>query len=102
MKPTPPEVTAPGFTTVTVAMPAEAIRAAETEAVSCVALTKVVASAVPFHCTTAPEMKPVPFTVSVNAAALGAADAGPRLEIAGADGDAGVTWKLWKTDGASA
>jgi hypothetical protein len=75
-------------------MPAEAIRAAGTDAVSCVALTKVVASAVPFQSTIAPEMKPVPLTERVNAAAPGAADAGLRLEMTGAEDDAGVTWKL--------
>jgi hypothetical protein len=63
-------------------MPAEAIRVAGTEAVSCVALTKVVASVVPFQFTVAPETKLVPFTVSVNAPPPGAADAGLRLEMA--------------------
>jgi hypothetical protein len=75
-------VSSPGFTTVTVAVPAAEIRSAGTKATSCVALTKLVDSAVPFHVTWAPERKPVPFTVSVNAAAPGATDAGLRPEIA--------------------
>ena len=50
------EATLPGFTTVTDAEPAEATRAAGTVAVSWPALTHVVASAVPFHWTTAPGM----------------------------------------------
>ena len=63
----PPEVTPPE-TTVMVAVPCDAIRLADTDAVNCVALTYVVDSADPFQSTTAPEAKPLPFTVSVNAA----------------------------------
>jgi hypothetical protein len=60
------DVTPPDFTaTETVA--AVAMRFAGTDAVNCVALLKLVISAVVFHSTTAPEAKPVPFTVSVNA-----------------------------------
>src|SRR5260370_15779975 len=59
----PPE----GFVTVTVAEPAAATSAAPIAAVSCAALTKVVALAVPFHCTAEPATKFVPLTVSVNA-----------------------------------
>jgi len=55
-----------GVTTVIEAVPAVAIRAAGTVAVSCVAETKVVASADPLHLTVEPETKLVPFTVSVN------------------------------------
>jgi hypothetical protein len=55
-----------GFTTVTEAVPAVAIRGAGTVAVSCVAETKAVASGLPFQFTVEPEMKFVPFTVSVN------------------------------------
>jgi hypothetical protein len=47
------------------AVPAIAAFAAGMEAVSCVALTKVVACAVPFQLTTASLVKFVPFTVSV-------------------------------------
>jgi len=48
------------------AVPAVAMRAAGTVAVSCVEETNVVASAVPLHLTVEPETKLVPFTVSVN------------------------------------
>jgi hypothetical protein len=56
----------PEFDTVIAAVPAEAISAAEIEAVSCVALTKAVARAEPFQSTTEPFTKFVPVTVSVN------------------------------------
>ena len=55
-----------GVTTVIEAVPAVAMRAAGTVAVSCVADTNVVASAVAFHFTVEPETKFVPFTVRVN------------------------------------
>jgi hypothetical protein len=55
-----------GVTTVIEAVPAAAMRAGGTVAVSCVAETNVVANAVPFHLTVEPETKLVPFTVSVN------------------------------------
>jgi hypothetical protein len=55
-----------GVTTVTEAVPAVAMRAAGTVAVSCVAETNVVVSAVAFHFTVEPERKLVPFTVKVN------------------------------------
>ena len=48
------------------AVPAVAMRAAGTVAVSCVAETNVVVSAVPLHLTVEPATKLVPFTVSVN------------------------------------
>ena len=54
--------------TVTVAEPALRTRLAATVAVSCEALTNAVVSVVEFHCTTAPETKPVPLTVSVKPA----------------------------------
>jgi hypothetical protein len=65
-----------GFTTVTDAVPALAIRAAGTVAVSCVALTYVVVSAVPFQFTVEPETKLVPFTVNVNCAPPAVAEVG--------------------------
>ena len=90
------EATLPGFTTVTVADPADAVRAAGTVAVSCVALTQVVASVVPFHWTTEPgsscwtqtqgEMKLAPFTVRVKSGPPATTDAGLRPEIAGTRG----------------
>src|ERR1035437_6950576 len=67
--------------TVTVAVPAVAIRLGETVALSCVALTNVVVSAAPFQFPPAPDTKFVPFTVSVNRAPPALAEAGLRLEI---------------------
>src|SRR5438093_12620278 len=61
-----------GFTTVIDAVPATAIFAAGTVAVSCELLTNVVASGVPFQLTVAPETKPVPLTVSVKSGPPGA------------------------------
>ena len=57
---------APQLTTVIEAVPVVAMRAAETTAVSCVAETNVVVSAVPFHFTIEIAAKFVPFTVKVN------------------------------------
>lgn len=56
----------PEFDTVIAAVPAEAISEAGIEAVSCVALTKIVARAEPFQSTTEAFTKFVPVTVSVN------------------------------------
>jgi hypothetical protein len=58
------------FVTVTGIVPGNAAWAAETDAVSCVALTKVVASAAPFQSTAASLVKFVPFTVNVKPCAL--------------------------------
>ena len=55
-----------GVTTVTEAVPAVAMRAAGTVAVSCVAETNVVVSAVPFQFTVEIAAKFVPLTVNVN------------------------------------
>ena len=60
-------VVIPAESTVTEALPAAAIKVAETGAVSWPALTKVVVRAVPFQRTTAPDTKALPFTVSVKA-----------------------------------
>jgi hypothetical protein len=68
----------PGLTTVTRAVPAEAMFAAGTDAVSFSLPTKVVASATPFHLTIAPETKPVPLTVRVNPDPPGAVLMGTR------------------------
>ena len=73
-----------GVTTVIEAVPAVAIRAAGTVAVSCVAETKVVASAVPLHLTVEPETKLVPFTVNVNCAPPAVAQVGLSELIVGA------------------
>ena len=61
------------------------IRLAGTEAVNFVAATKMVERAEPFHCTVAPERKPVPFTVSVKAAPPWVVVFGLRLVMAGPD-----------------
>src|SRR5205814_1825261 len=55
-----------GFTTVMEAVPALAIRDADTVAVSCVEETNVVVSGVPFQFTVAPLTKLVPLTVKLN------------------------------------
>src|SRR5262249_132396 len=68
-----------GLTTVISAVPAEEMSALVIAAVSWEALTKVVVRALPFHCTTAPDTKPVPLTVNVNAAPPGAAESGTSL-----------------------
>jgi hypothetical protein len=78
----PVDVTPP-LLTVIVAVPAEAIRALLTVAVNCVALTNVVVKAVPFHCTTAPEANPLPFTINVNPLPPAVAAFGLRLVIVG-------------------
>jgi hypothetical protein len=56
--------------TVTGTLPGNAAWAAETDAVSWVALAKVVVSAAPFQSTTASLVKFVPFTVNVKPCAL--------------------------------
>jgi hypothetical protein len=58
------------FVTVTAAVPGNAVWVAGIEAVSCVALTKVVGCAVPFQFTVASLVKFVPLTVSVNPCGL--------------------------------
>jgi len=72
-----------GVCTVTVNTPAEAISAAVTCAVSCVALAYVVASAVEPHITVDLLVKFDPFTVSGNAAEPATANAGDTLLIDG-------------------
>jgi hypothetical protein len=67
-----------GFTTVTEAVAAFATSEARILAVSRDRLTKVVVRGLPFHFTTELETKPVPFTVSVNAAPPGLAASGTR------------------------
>ena len=80
------DVAAPGFCTVTLAVPCVAMRPADTEAVNWLAPMKLVDRADPFHCTIAPDRKPEPFTVRVNAAPPAVAEFGLRLESeSGAD-----------------
>jgi hypothetical protein len=79
------------FATVTAALPELAIRLAGTAAVSCVLLTTVVESAVPFHCTVDVLKKFVPLTVRVKAGPAAVANTGLRLVIVGT-GAVTVTW----------
>jgi len=73
-----------GFVTVTFAVPAVAISAAEIAAVSCVALTNAVVLAAPLNFTTDVDTKPVPFTVRVKAAPPAVALVGEREVSVGA------------------
>jgi len=73
-----------GVTTVIEAVPAVAIRAAGTVAVSCVPLTNVVASGLPFQFTVEPETKLAPLTVSVNCGLPAAVQFGLSELIVGA------------------
>jgi hypothetical protein len=72
-----------GFTTVTEAVPAVAMREAGTVAVSCVEETYVVVSAVAFHFTAEVETKFVPVTVNVNCEPPAAAQVGLSELIVG-------------------
>jgi hypothetical protein len=80
-----PDVPPPGagFVTVTLNVPAVAICAAVTDAVSCEGLTNVVVAAVPLKFTADVETKFVPFTVSVKAAPPAVAVVGESDVIAG-------------------
>jgi hypothetical protein len=81
-----PDVPPPGvgLVTVTFAVPELAISLAGTAAVICVAVTNVVVSAAPFHFTTELARKPLPLTVSVNAAPPADALVGSSEAITGA------------------
>src|ERR1035441_9699408 len=79
------DVVSSGFLIEIVAAPTVEIELADTAAVNCVALTNVVGSAVPFHCTTAPEAKPLPLTVSVKLDPPAVVVEGFRLLIVGDD-----------------
>jgi hypothetical protein len=72
-----------GLNTVTDAVPTAAISAAKIAAVNCVAETYVVTRSAPFHRTTAPFTKLLPFTVKVNALPPAAAEVGLRLVATG-------------------
>ncbi len=65
-----------GVNTVISAVPVATIFAAGTVAVNCVALTKVVANAVPFQLIVEPLIKLVPVAVNVNAALPALAEEG--------------------------
>ena len=73
-----------GVTTVIEAVPAVAMRAAGTVAVSCVAETNAVVSGLPFQFTVEPETKLLPFTVSVNCGPPAAVQLGLSELIVGA------------------
>src|ERR1039458_630583 len=70
---------APSPATVMLAVPAVAMSAAGTLAVNWDALTNVVGSGAPFHCTLELAVTPAPVTVRVKAAPAGAAALGLRL-----------------------
>ena len=72
-----------GLNTVTCAVPVAAMSAAVMETRSCVALEKTVVRFDPFHRTVAPETKPVPFTVRLNAAVPATAVDGANEVIVG-------------------
>src|ERR1019366_3395121 len=73
----------PAVVTVTLAVPAAAIRLAGPGAVRLVALPNVVVSAVVPHFAAAPETKFVPVIVRVKAAPLAVAELGLKLVIVG-------------------
>lgn len=77
------DVDPPGFTTVQVTVPAEAIRLAGIVQVVWVALTKVHARATPLHCTVDPLTNPVPFTVSTYGGPPAVTEAGLRRDMLG-------------------
>jgi hypothetical protein len=72
-----------GFWTVTLNEPRDATSAALMAAVSFVELTNVVVLLLPFHFTTAPLTKPVPFTVNVKAPLPATVVKGVRFPIEG-------------------
>src|SRR5262245_26349272 len=72
-----------GLNTVTWAVPGAATSEARIFAVNCVGETKLVTRSAPFQRTTELTIKLDPFTVRVNAAAPGGADAGLMLVVAG-------------------
>src|SRR6266496_313094 len=74
---------AQGFATVIDAVPAVAIKAAGTAAVSCVEETNAVVSAVPFQFTVEVETKFVPFTVNVKSGPPGARQVGSMVVMDG-------------------
>src|SRR5579859_7498033 len=78
-----PDVVPPGVRTVIETFAGEARFAAGTVAVSCVPLTNVVASAVPFHSTASPASRFAPFTVNVNPALPAGTPEGSRDRAVG-------------------
>src|SRR5690242_19262727 len=86
------ETVVSGFDTVMLAVPTAAIRLAGTAALKSVALENVVESGEPFHCTVAPERKPVPVTARVKAGPPAVVELGASDVIAGGAGAAGRLW----------
>jgi hypothetical protein len=72
-----------GFSTVTRAVPPDAMSAAVIAAVNWVEETYVVVRFDPFHCTTEPLTKPLPFTVSVNPVPPAVVEDGLRPVVVG-------------------
>ncbi len=87
-----------GLDTVTWAVPADAMSAAAITALSWVADTYPVVRLDPFHCTTEPATKPLPFTVSVKAVPPAVADEGLRPLMPGTGLGAALIVKLWAFD----
>ena len=85
VKVSPDDVPPPGvgLNTVTVAVPADAMFAAGTVALTCVAETYTVVRLVPFHLTTDDEIKLLPFTVKVNEVPPAVAEVGLKKVAAG-------------------
>src|ERR1700733_816346 len=83
LKVAPPEAAPPGFTTLTLGVVAEAMRVAETVAVSLALLENTVVSAVLPHLMIEPATKFDPFTLSVNAGPPAAVELGLSEEMAG-------------------
>ena len=88
---TPVDCSPPAFRTVTTASAGAAIRARETEAVSCVFPTYEVVSGEPFHRTVADGRNPEPLTVRVRSGPPAVRAAGCNVEMTGT---AGLTAKL--------
>ena len=80
------DVVPPGLVTVTLKLPAMAMSEARMAAVSCIALTNVVARALPLKLTLEPLRKFVPFTVKVRAGPPAMALVGEILVIVGVSG----------------
>ena len=96
-----------GLNTVTEAVPAAAMSVAGMAAVTCVAFTKVVVRAEPFHLTTEPETKLLPLTVRVKAPPPAVALLGTRVVSTGTGfvlppEPTGVFLSLWISAGVSA
>ena len=91
------DVAPPGACTLTEAVPADVIRLAGTAALNCVADTKVVLSAEPFHNTLSPLTKLVPLTVSVNAAPPATVVAGEIEVMDGTGGGGAKTMRVTAT-----